>query len=141
MAEIRLDLLHPGADGSGAHLWSHLSGVPLLFTARCIEEGGALPADAAARVEMLAPALDDASLIDIEVASIGEMSELLGILRARGIPWIASFHDFEKLPPRATLEQAAARARDAGASAFKAAARLHDLRDITALAGFQLAAH
>ena len=92
-------------------------------------------------MNLLESVLDEAALIDIEVASIDEMAPLVENLRARGIPWIASFHDFEKLPDTRVLEQAAKRALDAGAHAFKSAALLHDPADLARLAAFQLEDH
>ena len=62
-------------------------------------------------------------------------------LQGRHIPWIASFHDFEKLPESAVLAQAAQLAKAAGASLFKAAARLQQPADLARLAEFQLADH
>ena len=141
MAEIRLDLLDWQILSDRAP-WSHLNGqIPLLFTARRGDEGGAgdLPADT--RIRLLEPALDAASCVDIEVASIEEMAPLLEILADRKIPWIASFHDFAKLPATATLEAAADRARTAGALVFKVAAMLQTPADLARLADFQLAAH
>ena len=140
MAEIRLDLMDGGAAVEPA-LWRHLQGIPLLFTARRQDEGGAGLLSAAARIRLLETALDQAAWIDIEVASIGEMGGLLQTLTERNIPWIASFHDFEKLPDTGVLEAAARRALDAGAGVFKAAARLHHPADLARLAGFQLADH
>jgi 3-dehydroquinate dehydratase-1 len=112
-----------------------------MFTARRIEEGGALALTAAERMNLLEITLGDAACIDIEAASITEMTPLIRTLDGHRIPWIASFHDFEKLPEDRTLEDAAKRALDAGASAFKAAARLHGTADLARLADFQLAGH
>ena len=140
LVEIRLDLLgHGGRVERSA--WEHLAGMPLLFTARRGEEGGHGDLSAAQRLELLQCALDDAACIDIEVASHGKMAELLETLQARGIPWIASFHDFGKLPETRVLEDAARSAMDAGASVFKAAAMLHSPVDLARLAEFQLADH
>ena len=138
LAEIRLDLLVAAGGTAKSAQWLHLQGTPLLFTARRIEEGGALALSPKERMELLEPALPYAACIDIEVASIGEMSGLLDKLT---IPWIASFHDFEKLPPTSVLEDAAKRAKDAGATAFKAAAKLNETADLARLADFQLAGH
>ena len=96
---------------------------------------------AAVRMELLESVLDLAAWIDLEVASIDEMGGLLQTLKTRSIPWIASLHDFEKLPDTAVLENAVNLARDAGASVFKAAARLCGPADLASLAGFQLADH
>jgi 3-dehydroquinate dehydratase-1 len=126
---------------SGPALWHHLREIPLLFTARRGSEGGCGDLQAEARAALLELALDDAACIDIEVASISEMSRLLDSLQSRGIPWIASFHDFEKLPDTAVLEKAARLAKDAGAAVFKVAAMLHSPADMARLADFQLADH
>ncbi len=141
LAEARLDLLAAESDGTDSSPWRHLIDIPLLFTARRIEEGGALPLSAAERMNLLERVLDEAALIDIEVASIDEMKSLLSSLASRGTPWIASFHDFKKLPESKLLEKAAKLARDAGAHAFKAAAFLHSPADLARLAEFQLADH
>lgn len=141
IAEIRLDLLS-GPDGqSDAGSWSHLAGMPLLFTARRHEEGGALPLGDRDRMAMLEAVLDQAALVDIEVASIAGMAEFIATLKTRGIPWIASFHDFGKVPERSVLEDAAGRALASGAAAFKLAAMLEGPQDLAKLADFQLADH
>lgn len=134
IAEIRLDLLGDAAPAR----WRHLVGFPLLFTARRADEGGARDLDAAARMKLLETAMEDASFVDVEVASIRDMSALLNDVK---IPWIASFHDFEKLPRTCVLATAARQARDAGAAVFKIAARLNSPSDLTLLAEFQLADH
>lgn len=141
LVEIRLDLLAAAGKTPENTIWSHLRGIPLLFTARRIEEGGALPLDDSGRMALLRGALDQAALIDIEVASIGAMRELIEELKERGIPWIASFHDFEKLPQTSVLKNAAGLAKSAGAAAFKSAAMLHSPADVARLAEFQLADH
>ncbi len=141
LAEIRLDLLIAGSAKIDASLWEHLAEIPLLFTARRIEEGGALALDAAARMNLLDGVLDQAAWIDIEVASIPEMGGLLEKLAERAVPWLASYHDFDKLPDPAELERAARQAKAAGAAVFKAAARLASPADLTRLAEFQLADH
>ena len=139
MVEIRLDLLD--AADVAARPWLRLAGVRLLFTARRHEEGGAGRLTAVERMDLLRLALDDAAIVDIEVASIGEMAPLLGELKARDIPWVASWHDFDRLPETEVMADAARRARDAGAAVFKAAARLHGPSDLARLAEFQLADH
>lgn len=136
LAEIRLDLLVVAGGRANPGAWSHLDGIPLLFTARRRDEGGALELSAAGRMALLEQALGQAALVDIEVASLPEMP---GFPDKLGVPWIASFHDFERLPETPVLEAAAKRARDAGAAAFKVAARLHGPADLARLAEFQLA--
>jgi len=141
ITEVRLDLLAAEGADICARPWRHLTGVPILFTVRRIEEGGGIELDAAARMAMLMRVLDDSALIDIEVASITEMSQLIDALARREIPWVASYHDFKKLPPPATLQHAAVKAAKAGAVGFKVAARLHTPQDLAQLADFQRVDH
>ena len=141
LAEVRLDLIASEFNIGDTPPWLHLHDTPLLFTARRIEEGGALALEPAERAAMVHAALDHAALVDIEVASIPEMPDLIKTLRIRDIPWIASFHDFGKLPGDGTLAKAGRLAKESGAAAFKVAAMLHSPADIAALADFQSADH
>lgn len=141
LVEIRLDLLLAEAGGVDPASWAHLRELPLLFTARRSEEGGAGSLDATTRAKLLMDVLDDAALIDVEVASTLEMGDLLGEMRHRNIPWVASFHDFGKLPETSLLMDAESRAREAGAAVFKIAAHLPSPADLARLAEFQLAPH
>lgn len=138
IAEIRLDSLLGQGFEPTRHHWQHLAGVPLLFTARSKEEGGALALTATKRSSLLGIALAHAAAIDVEVASRESMRDVLEEAQSCGIPWIASYHDFEKLPTTEVLVDAAGRARDAGAAVFKVAARLNSLADVLRLAEFQL---
>lgn len=137
LVEVRLDLLgdQPGTP------WAHLDTLPLLFTARRPEEGGVGELKADERRQLLEAILDQASLIDIEVASLAEMAPLIEQFQQRHLPWIASFHNFETLPSRAVLEDACHRAREAGAHVFKVAAQLEDAAALDALLEFQRADH
>ncbi|BCU75573.1 type I 3-dehydroquinate dehydratase [Luteolibacter sp. LG18] len=141
VAEIRLDLLAAGGLQPDRQLWEHLNGVPLLFTARRREEGGAMDSPPALRRSWLEAALSDAAAIDIEVASLAELADFLEILKDRQIPLVASYHDFEGTPTTPDLTDRLETARAAGAAVFKAAARVQGPADITALATFQQADH
>lgn len=141
LAEIRLDLVSSRDGIADPSSWAHLSGIPLLFTARRADEGGAHAFSPTQRMNLLRVSVEQASLIDVEVASIQEMGDVLGELADRRIPWIASYHNFDQLPPTADLVRAARQALDAGAAVFKAAAKLTSLSDMTRLAEFQLADH
>lgn len=138
IAEIRLDLFHAEFREKGVSLWRHLLPFPLLFTARCHAEGSPFNLDTATRAEMLRAALHDACLIDIEAASASAMEALVSEIRAEGIPWVASYHDFDRMPSGQKLATHAEIAKEAGASAFKVAARLRTLEDLSALVHFQM---
>lgn len=141
VVEIRLDLIVAENLSPKPEMWSHLVDMPLLFTARRKEEGSPIELGRSDRENLIRLAIQDAAMIDIEVASIGEMSELLRDLEELRLPWIASYHDFCKLPSDAALATAAALAKDAGASVFKAAARVNSAADLARLADFQAADH
>jgi 3-dehydroquinate dehydratase-1 len=141
LLEIRLDLILAEGITPERGIWAHLLDMPLLFTARRKEEGSPIELSHANREKLLHLAIEDAAMIDIEVASINEMSALIEEMAHLGLPWVASYHDFGKLPTTAALETAAALAKDAGASAFKAAARMNSTADVARLADFQAADH
>jgi 3-dehydroquinate dehydratase I len=124
LVEIRLDLLSSESISSEFRPWGHLEDIPLLFTARRASEGGAGELDAETRMSMILAVLEDASLVDIEVASIPEMQPLIDKLASAAIPWIGSFHDFTKAPSTALLSAKRMAARNAGAAGFKAAVEL-----------------
>ncbi|MES2982402.1 MAG: type I 3-dehydroquinate dehydratase [Verrucomicrobiota bacterium] len=138
IAEIRLDLFHQEFSLQGSELWAHLIGFPLLFTARCHAEGSPINLNAETRKTLLQSALPAAALIDIEAASIAEMAELIHKINAERIPWIASFHNFERLPTLDELTSRATLAKQAGASGFKFAARLHRVEELATLAELQV---
>lgn len=135
VAEIRLDLLDAEGALAGGRPWAHLAGFPLLFTARRGDEGGAGDLGAAKRMELLEPVLDEAALVDVELVSAGEMAGVLAALKERGIPWIASWHDFEgRADSFARIPVMAGEAARLGAACFKAAVRLHEAADVDRLA-------
>lgn len=136
LAEIRLDLLDAEGVAPAARPWARLGDFPLLFTARRGDEGGAGSLDAGRRMALLDAVLDEAALVDIELVSAGEMAATLAKLKARGIPWVASWHDFEGRPDSfGKIPVMAAAAARAGAACFKAALRLHQPEDVDRLAG------
>jgi len=141
LLELRLDLICSADGAVNPANWAHLRDMPLLFTARRREEGGAGKFDPSARITMLETSLTDASMLDLEVVSIGEMNGLLEKLKTAKIPWIASFHDFVKTPSNAELLERLEQAKAAGATVFKVAAMLENTQDLARLADFQLADH
>jgi len=138
LVELRLDLYGEHAEPSK---WPHLRGLPLLMTARREDEGGAKGLSHARRMELLEMALPDAALVDLEVASIGVSADLISKLAAAETPWVASFHNFARMPDLRELREKAAAAREAGAAAFKVAAMVREPCDMARLADFQLENH
>ncbi len=137
LVEIRLDLLMAAGIRLEDRPWRHLGPVPLLFTARRPEEGGATGTTAEAREQALLDALPDAALVDVELASVAAMPRLGAALAEHGVPWLASHHDFSAVPAVAKLDALRSRAADAGACLFKVAAELgRQPAAIQVLAGF-----
>lgn len=129
--ELRLDLLGLPADAVRAA--AQALQVPILLTARHPAEGGQGPTDAAGRMAMIEPLLDLASLIDIELRSIGEMKPLIDKARARGIPIVGSFHDFQATPANEVLEGAIGFAENAGIDTVKIATFINTTDDLIRL--------
>ncbi|WP_367871305.1 type I 3-dehydroquinate dehydratase [Luteolibacter sp. Populi] len=141
LIEIRLDLLEAEGILTRTRPWAHLTGVPLLFTARRGDEGGAGNLSPGQRMDLLEQVLGEAALVDVELASATAMAPLLAKLREAGIPWVASWHDFEgRADSFERIPELAAEAAAAGAACFKAALRLHDIQGVARLAELQQAA-
>ncbi|MFK7851241.1 MAG: type I 3-dehydroquinate dehydratase [Akkermansiaceae bacterium] len=137
IAEIRLDLIHDDVNKHGPLVWEHLKSFPLLFTARCQAEGSPINLDPFERTALLELALADASLIDIELDSVPEMHALIGKLASKNLSWVASFHDFEKMPSCDDLERKLEASKKLGAEIFKVASMMDSIDDVAKLASFQ----
>lgn len=131
LVEVRLDTIGmPSADLRP--LLSSL-GLPLLLTARHPAEGGRAPADATARMAMIRPLLDLATLVDLELRSLMEMRPLIDEARARGITVMGSFHDFTATPSDEVLQGAVDFGQQAGLEAVKLATYLNTHEDLIRL--------
>lgn len=137
LIEVRLDVLMRDGWQTGETPWSHLRSCPILFTARRESEGGVLALDAAMRGAMIAAVIDDAAAVDVEIASVSEMAETLALLKDRGVPWVASSHNFQRVPDLAAWRESRALAGHHGAAVAKFAAMLHEPADIDVLENFQ----
>jgi 3-dehydroquinate dehydratase type I len=108
----------------------------MLFTARRADEGGKGDLSAARRSELLE------AVVDVELESAGEMAELLEKAQSLGLPWVASWHDFEGRPDSfEKIPAMAERAAVAGAACFKAAVRLHGMDDLAKIASLLTETH
>ncbi len=108
--------------------------VPALITVRRPDEGGQNDLNTADRVRLAHMFLPSATLLDVEIASLGAMAGLVADARARGVIVIASFHDFTATPGLDELRQKRDAALAAGADMVKFAATLHRTADIATLA-------
>ena len=111
--------------------------VPALLTVRSPEEGGIGQLSNEARDKIFTTLLPHAGLIDIEIAHLAEFAHLVAAARTRGIPVIASFHDFLGTPDRPSLEALIEKATAAGADAIKFATTLRNSQDLATLTSLQ----
>jgi 3-dehydroquinate dehydratase type I len=137
LIEIRLDILKSDNWNPSEKPWSAVSCKPLLFTARCRAEGGALDLSASQRHALLMNVIDEAALIDIELASCEEMSTSIDAMREHDVPWVASYHRFDQMPNLDTLRTKRDLAHASGAAVFKVAAMMHSPSDIETMLLFQ----
>ena len=108
--------------------------VPVLVTARCPAEGGQNGLPAGERERLTGLFLPGAALLDVEIASLGEMATLISRAKAAGTQVVASFHDFAGTPPLDVLRAKRDAALTAGADLVKFATTLHRTADIATLA-------
>ena len=108
--------------------------LPALFTCRRGDEGGSGSLPDHERSEILESALKFASAVDIEVRSLEAMKNTVGLYSQKGIPVVASAHDFENVPKDSELEETVRRAVGGGASVCKIAATPNSLDDVCRLA-------
>jgi 3-dehydroquinate dehydratase-1 len=141
LVEIRLDGLHAGGSPAGTAAWGHLAPLPLLFTARRGDEGGAGDLDAGTRAKLLRAALVDADWIDIEAASLAELGPVAEAARENGVGLVVSFHDFDSVPDEGTLDGVVETARNAGATIAKIAATPDGPAELARLAEFTARDH
>ena len=130
--ELRVDTWPDRAE-AGAALVAN-SPVPVLVTVRRPDERGQNDLAAAERERLARLFLPAAALLDVEIASLGEMAGLVAEARAAGIIIVASFHDFAATPSLDDLRRKQDTALAAGADLVKFATTLHRTADIATLA-------
>jgi 3-dehydroquinate dehydratase-1 len=109
------------------------SKIPWIVTARHPAEGGQNAISLSARRKALLELLPSAALVDVEIRSMRGMKEVLSEAQKAGVGVIASFHDFQKTPPKSRLEVLVKLANDAGADVLKIATRADSPGDVARL--------
>ena len=109
------------------------SKIPWIVTARHPAEGGQNEMSPPTRREALLELLPAAALVDVEIRSLGGMKQVLSEARKSGVGVIASFHDFQKTPSSARLEDLVKKASDAGADVLKIATHTNAPGDVARL--------
>jgi 3-dehydroquinate dehydratase-1 len=134
LLELRADLFD---EPSVSHVLDAVArlratGRPIVFTVRAASEGGrAMPE--ARRAELYRAALPHVDAIDVEIASLALVTELVPVARAAGRTVVLSAHDFVVTPSRATLLALVEAARTLGADLPKVATHTTTLEDLHTL--------
>ncbi|MBF0519273.1 MAG: type I 3-dehydroquinate dehydratase [Nitrospirae bacterium] len=111
--------------------------IPVIATCRAFEEGGAVKISDKRRIEIFSAAAQCADAVDVELNS-GIFHDVLNTANQRGIPLIASFHDFIKTPPLDVLESLLQKSLTSGADITKMALMANTTDDVALLADFTI---
>ncbi|MEO7933642.1 MAG: type I 3-dehydroquinate dehydratase [Chthoniobacterales bacterium] len=107
--------------------------LPVILTVRHPSEGGRGPADAASRIAIYQRHWKNAVAIDIELASVPELSSLISEARKMGLACIFSHHDFTDTPSLTELRAMTQIAAHLGANLFKVATTTDDVAQLSTL--------
>jgi 3-dehydroquinate dehydratase-1 len=131
VVEFRLDAF--AHDMSAVRSLMTASPAPVLVTARDPREGGKNSLGLSPRRALLLSLLDEADLVDVEIANLGVLGDVVGEARESNVLVVGSYHDFQGLPPRQQLDDMAAEARSVGVDIVKFALTLSQPADLVVL--------
>lgn len=133
IAEVRLDEIGVETKWLAEAQRIEASGTPVILTLRSASEGGKSKLSNDDRLMLLLPALDHVSAIDVELKS-GLAGLLSPLAKKRNKGLLVSFHDFDRTPPIAELEQIILEAAKEG-SVAKVSTMVKSAADIEILKG------
>ena len=107
--------------------------VAAIVTVRCAEEGGLRSMSDDDRRESYLALLPGAAAIDLELRSAESMSDLREAVLQNAKTLILSFHDFQRTPSLADLEDACAKMSDLGANILKIATKTESISEVSRL--------
>ena len=107
--------------------------VPTIVTVRCPEEGGLQSMSDDDRRKHYLALLPAAAAIDLELRSAENMTDLREAVLQNAKTLILSFHDFQRTPSFADLEDACAKMRDLGANILKIATKTESINEVSRL--------
>ena len=107
--------------------------VAAIVTVRCAEEGGLRSMNDDDRLKSYLALLPGAAAIDLELRSAKSMSDLREAVLQNAKTLILSFHDFQRTPSLADLEDACAKMRDLGANILKIATKTESVSEVSRL--------
>ena len=107
--------------------------VAAIVTVRCAEEGGLQSISDDDRRQSYLALLPTAAATDLELRSAESMADLREAVLREGKTLILSFHDYERTPSLADLENACAKMRDFGANILKIATKTESISEVCRL--------
>ena len=107
--------------------------VTAIVTVRCAEEGGLQSISDDDRRQSYLALLPTAAATDLELRSAESMSDLREAVLRNAKTLILSFHDFQRTPSLADLENACAKMRDLGANILKIATKTESISEVSRL--------
>lgn len=131
IVELRLDAW-PKESEESVRLAANLP-VPVLITARNPAEGGMNDLSTVARQSLIINHLPYATLVDVELSSLGELTPVLEACQHANVPVVGSYHCFTGQPSFAELQKKVEIAKTAGFAAVKMAVTPHKATDLAAL--------
>jgi 3-dehydroquinate dehydratase I len=126
-----VDFLEWRADCLGGQIFD--SPTPWIVTVRHPSEGGANRLSVVQRRALALEILPRATILDVEVRSMPQMLEVITAARGAHVGILASFHNFQKTPTTARLQETIQRAYDIGADAVKIATVTESASDMARL--------
>lgn len=138
IAELRIDLFASKRANDVLAQIDRFRSVPRLATIRSAAEGGGWDDSDSERLalyECVAPCVE---AVDVELSSKPIAGTVVDGARALGKCAIVSFHDFDRTPTPAALDDIAARAKNLGADIVKIAAMCRTPDDVRTLAEYTL---
>jgi 3-dehydroquinate dehydratase-1 len=105
------DILEIRLDGMSGHMEAlmieleRFKGFPLLFTARCQDEGGLEKLDAPERSDLLLRVAEFATWIDVELASFESMQQAIHEIRSQEVGLVLSYHNFDQTPAEFEMQR------------------------------------
>jgi len=137
VVELRVDHMPGASDWLACAQAIQARDIPVIITIRMKAEGGHWTRPETERLALLESALPHVAAVDIELKS-KLVESVTKIARRHKKACIVSFHDFEKTPPRKTLENIVRKAQGLG-SIVKISTKMNGKEDARTLAGLLLA--
>jgi len=138
IAELRVDLFATRQPDALLAEVERYGDVPVLVTIRSAAEGGEWDDSDEDRLALYHAVLPHVAAVDVELSSSAIVDAVVRAAHEERRCAIVSFHDFERTPASASLDDIARRAHDLGADIIKVAAMCRTPDDVRTLGEFTI---